>query len=326
MASTTESRKSFNLAPEAFAAYLMFTAEGFGYKTLGKQDLLNLCELESWHSLVGYISDLVSLSSTTDPQYDQLLTIKFEEGAYSTCYPPAVFATPDNTGLVLRIGNNFAPITQEGSNFIAGSLTGSLLVEKIEGGYNRFFMRFKAPGYVYQIPLMMPKSSDFNFDDFEQLMDAGKSIGELLAPVKMGSVTFCNLSNLPIGDFEIVGIKLKPRAEYGRYNIELKGGVVVSPNTKLAKELEAAESTGLTIEQLSAHYRGSYLSVLGKETRQIAGVDRTVVTAKFSARAKNPVLPPVNELAALKPAKPVSDEEPKTVDVLAVPSSEDIPF
>lgn len=229
----------------------------------------------------------------------EVLTAKFHrDGSLAEAYLPAVFQYNDK--LVLRLGNNYAPIEQREGKFYVGSLKGSLIYDKRgqdPHAYYVCFMAFSDKEATYTVAAKtakaaeLPKGWSITPSCFNQLIEDEVSLHHAFFTMKLGGKRYTPLRDLQVGDYLIQSVE-HSGGSFGGYNLVLDGGLTVSLNTALNKELQMAESAGLSISQISKRYAGRFLRVISSTLSDDGS--RTFVDARFATLTPDQVTLPGN--------------------------------
>ena len=264
------------------------------------------------------------LAAPDGVEFDDSSLLRFgvdANGGLAGVSMPLIKADSDGA-LVCCIGDNVLSVQENESEFTLGQLAGRLETEA-QKEYTAFRIRFssKATGDRYLVKVFV--RDGVGEDEVLDAVEAGQSIAPLLKVVGQGGVA-TNMADLPLGTYDVVGVKTMKGAE-GRpdwYILKLAGGLEVKSRSKT----DATLRTGLNVDFIRSKGNFVLLQVTGKspygENRVQVDCGLTVAEperakAKLAATAAANAESAAAAPAAKRPATPAPKAAPAAAPVEA---------
>lgn len=267
-------------------------------------------------------------STRADLKDATLCSIKVEGGNCVGIYPPAIFNVGDVPTICFGSATKVA-LEQEPGSLNVGNLSGSLRYKPMQG-YTLFSVEFEYEDAhkSFTIPMRTTRDRIVELRDLEKAFKRGEPITEMLAPFGSGGTAFKKLSELgEDSEWEIVGIKLNDRMEFGDVNFDLlinyQGRTVsVTNNTAIRRQIQPLYDAGSPIEDISKIFEGGKL-LIGTIKLDRSGKARVEASVRPKTRERKYTFTSSSSSAASEPVAP----KPKKAFVSGlVKAGEEIPF
>jgi hypothetical protein len=168
------------------------------------------------------------IDKQADYDEDRVLLVKADKSIPKQIYGPAIFR--DGDLIVLRIGNNVAPIEQKGDRFHVGELKGMIAVQTKEDASGKPYpvATISLVGNnktVFKVRVSLDtQNNSFSVSDFEAALINEESIIPFLAQVPTQTI---KMHELGLGEWEVKAIS-QSEGEYGTsYKLHLASGAAV---------------------------------------------------------------------------------------------------
>ncbi len=248
-----------------------FEAENFPFITL--QENLN----ETWNTLglndlqeieqEGLLKLLVGSGIAENSKFDpnSVLLVKASGGVPTGVYGPSIFR--DGNMIILRVGDNIAPVVQQGDRLTVGDLRGKITVTASKDASGKEYPRA-------QVNLVSPEKEIFKVRIALDSQNDELSVGEIEAALineepiinYLGQVPgqVMKMHELGIGEFEVKAVS-SSKTQYGEsYKLHLGDGRVVWARgnsdllLKAGYQIKADVPLTLTITEIEEFSEGKF--------------------------------------------------------------------
>lgn len=221
-----------------------------------------------------------------------LCSIKVEGGNCVGIYPPAIFQVGGVPTICFGSATKVA-LSQDPGSLKVGNLTGSLRYQSMQG-YTLFSVEFESEseGNTFTIPMRTTRDRVVELREMEKAFKKGDPlITEMLSPFGSGGTAFKKLAELGEGsEWEIVGIKLNDRMDFGDVNFDLlinhqNRQVSVTNNAAIRRQIQPLYDAGSPIEDISKIFEGGKL-LIGSIAFDKAGKARVEASVQPKTRER----------------------------------------
>jgi hypothetical protein len=332
----------------SIVGFLPELAEKEGYAYLGEEDfaqsLENALKLgfkeSSLEKLAKSSNDLIdflrAVSAPGEPKLNEVMAVQTRERVV-TSYPPGLFAASDGS-LILVVGGNMFPVTQDDSDFEAGPLSGELVTQEVkvagQATWTKIGIKFEynaSESEVIYYTVFGVNNRDNKCPE-QTVLDAvnnGESISQFLAEFGSGGGRFAKLRDLEIGSHLLAGTLFIPKPadpekpHYSDLDLVLADGRQVSPNVALKRILTGhLDNFDGDYDELSRHINGACLVIASKKPSK-NGVTVTC-DISWAEKLKGGYAPSSNVLPPVQQPKQTALPESQTVDVPSVMADEEV--
>lgn len=214
-----------------------------GYNKIGFDDL---SDEDFGDDGAMFATCLALLAGNIDFDSEDVLSVKANEaGMVERIYTPAMFASENGEGLVIRAGSNLFPVTQDGRTFTCGEMQGEIESYSVKYGDKEYKVPridLIAPegGLIFSLRVF-GKDETVTGDALKHRARSGGAIAGYLREAKGGNFQIVKPTELPEGEYLVTAIDKKEHPEYGvGYFIALEGGKAFYANFGLKKQLNAS--------------------------------------------------------------------------------------
>jgi len=179
-----------------------------GRSLIGKK-ILSESEFQQFEALIAYLPPTETLNTQ-----EVLLVMADSNGVLERVYAPALFATEEGS-IILRVGSNTWPVTQEPGKFSVGSLTGYLNVEMKENLKEEQYMLVSvnfsddADTASFSIGVRLSQESELTQVQLQKLFAKGGSIVPHLMVAGTGGTggDVGKMHELGVGEYALTDIE-----------------------------------------------------------------------------------------------------------------------